>query len=184
MCISQIKDFSRRWNLHWKTIPLLLTSSVQMAVIGTLRLIYEKLAVTTLPILAGVDVTGLSSQPLLACLICRNLRICLRFPRCSLKWRARIRLKMVLAPLQKGIGFCFWLLQSFCRLSSFFWRNRIVLFLFGKEYALSVGALQIMAWGVIPYFGVTYYSLAFRGSSISKTSIDIFEQAFFFWRPC
>lgn len=160
LCISQIKDFSRRWHLDWKRIPLLLTSSAQMAVIGTLRLIYEKLAVTTLPMLAGVDVTGLfsaSARVLDASKLAHMSALSAMFPEMA----RENTLENGFSAATKRNRVLLLAAAILLSLVLFLLAEPIILFLFGKEYALSVNALRIMAWGIVPYFGVTYYSLAF-----------------------
>jgi O-antigen/teichoic acid export membrane protein len=60
----------------------------------------------------------------------------------------------------------------------FLFAERILLLLFGSEFASSASALRILAWTVIPYYVVSYYSLAFVAVEREMTVLSALGFAF------
>lgn len=167
LCITQLKDFPRSWRLEWSSILRLMALSFPMAVIGTLRLIYEKLTLTMLPVLTSVDVTGLFSasvRVLDASKLGHMSALSAMFPEMA---RENSIGRVFSSTTKRNFIFLFIgaILLS-CGL--FFSAKPIIYLLFGEEFFPSVEALQIMAWIIAPYFMVTYYSLALVAMQIEK----------------
>lgn len=167
LCVTRLKDFPRHWHVDSNRILLLLHSSTQMAVIGTLRLVYEKMAVTMLPMLTSVDVTGLfsvSARILDASKLGHMSALSAMFPEMAREnslhrnFSDRSKRNYILLLFAA-------ILLSFVL---FVFAEPIIHLLFGKEFGASVDALRILAWIVTPYFIVTYYSLAFVAIRIER----------------
>lgn len=198
LCMTQLKDFPRHWRLDWNNIPRLLASSTRMAVIGTLRLVYEKLAVTMLPVLTNVNITGLfsaTSRVLDAGKLGHMSALSAMFPEMAREnslERKSLSLKNT-KYTKAGENRIFALLFFGATLFSFIlflFAKPIVYFLFGAEFTASAESLQVIAWTIIPYFIVTYYSLAFVAIQIEKPvlialSVSLFLLAILliWWSP-
>jgi O-antigen/teichoic acid export membrane protein len=160
LCITQLKDFPRSWHADWNRISLLLTSSTQLAVIGTLRLVYEKLAISMLPILTSVDVTGLfsaSARVLDASKLGHMSALSAMFPEMA----RENSLERNFSKATKRNYVLLFIAAILFSFGLFFFAKPIIHLLFGEKFAASVEALQVMAWIIVPYFMVSYYSLAF-----------------------
>lgn len=189
LCLRQLEDFSRQWHLDWKKIPHLMTSSMQMAVIGTLRLLYEKLAVTMLPMLSSVDITGLfsaSARVLDASKLGHMSALSAMFPEMARENSLERNFSNATKRNYALLFFAAILLS----LVIFFFAKPIIYFLFGEEFVSSVDALQVMAWMIVPYFIVTYYSLAFVAIQIERpvlialsTSLILLAVLLIWWSP-
>jgi O-antigen/teichoic acid export membrane protein len=155
LCMVRIDKFFSHWKLRREGIFPLFRASFQMAVIGTLRLVYEKLAVSLLPLLAGVETTGLFSasvRVLDAAKLGHMSALTALYPE-----MARDR-KFI---SQRG-GFGLLLFAAgFLSLLIFLFARQIILVLFGDPFVSSTSSLMILAWILIPYFVTSYYSLAF-----------------------
>ena len=167
LCVTQLKDLPRRWHVDWSRILLLLHSSTQMAVIGTLRLVYEKMAVTMLPMLTSVDVTGLfsvSARVLDASKLGHMSALSAMFPEMA----RENSLHRNFSDRSKRNYILLLFAAMLLSLVLFVFAEPIIHLLFGKEFGTSVEALRILAWIVTPYFIVTYYSLAFVAIHIER----------------
>ncbi|MBE0672426.1 MAG: oligosaccharide flippase family protein [Anaerolineales bacterium] len=131
----------------------LLKVSARMAVIGTLRLVYEKIAVAIMPALAGLSMTGIFSV---------SSRLTDAGKLGHLSAFTAIYPEMARDPgfsrqmkgLRLMLGAAF-LISVFI----FTFAEKIIYFLFGAEFMSSVLPLQIMIWVIVPYVLVTYTSL-------------------------
>lgn len=162
LCISRIPNFLERWKFSRKRIPLLMRASSQMALIGTLRLVYEKLAISLLPILVGVSATGLfsaSMRTMDAAKLGHMSALTALYPEMAVDRKFMTQ--------RTGFGL---LLFTAVFLSSmiFLFARPIILLLFGDAFASSTEPLRILAWILIPYFITSYYSLAFVALELER----------------
>ena len=167
LCVTQLKDFPHHWYVDWNRILLLLHSSTQMAVIGTLRLVYEKMAVTMLPMLTSVNVTGLfsvSARILDASKLGHMSVLSAMFPEMA----RENSLHRYFSDRSKRNYILLLFAAILLSLGLFVFAEPIIHLLFGKEFRASADALRILAWIVTPYFVVTYYSLAFVAIHIER----------------
>ncbi len=155
LCVIKIEKFFNRWQFSWRRVMPLLHSSFQMALIGTLRLVYEKLAMTLLPILAGVNVTGLFS----ASLRVTNVANLAHTSSLTAIYPEMARNKKFTTH-RTGLGLLLVTAASIS-LTLFLFSRQIIFLLFGDQFAASVSSLRILAWILVPNFIVLYYSLAF-----------------------
>lgn len=144
------------WRFAPRRIPALIKSSARMALIGTLRLLYEKIALTMLPALTSASATGLfasSARTVDAAKLGHLSALTAVYPEMA-------RMKLGGAHLNRSR---LWLFAAAVLIVSalFFFAEPILLLLFGSEFASSAAVLRILAWTIIPYFIVSYYSLAF-----------------------
>jgi O-antigen/teichoic acid export membrane protein len=163
LCYRRVRDFPVLWRFSWETMLGLLKASLGVAVIGTLRLVHEKLATILLPSLAGIHTTGLfsaSSRVLDAGKLGHMAALTAVYPEMA-------RVKGLRPHFQKEYGL---LLAGAFVLSVLLYLLApwIVRLLFGSSYASSAAALQILAWAIIPYFLVSHYSLAFIAIEVER----------------
>jgi O-antigen/teichoic acid export membrane protein len=150
LCYQRVVDFPVSWRFSWAAMQVLLKASLGVAVVGSLRLLYEKLATILLPSLAGIHTTGLFSASLRmldAAKLGHMAALTAVYPEMA-------RVKGLQPHLQKGYR---WLLAGAVVFSALLHllAPSIMKLLFGSEYASSSAALQILAWAIIPYFLVS-----------------------------
>jgi len=141
------------WHFSLTRALVLLKASTHMAVIGTLRLVYEKIAVAILPALAGLSMTGIfsvSSRLTDASKLGHLSAFTAMYPEMARDADFGKQMKG-LRPLL-GVAF---LISVFI----FIFAETIIRFLFGSEFISSVQPLRIMVWVIVPYVLVTYSSL-------------------------
>lgn len=162
LCFLRIENFLGHWQFSLKRVLPLLRSSFQMALIGTFRLLYEKLALTLLPILAGVNVTGLFS----ASLRVTNVANLGHASALTAIYPEMARDKKFTA---HRTGLVLLLFTAACiSLVLFLFSPQIILFLFGDQFMESISSLRILSWILIPNFFVLYYSLAFVAQEVER----------------
>jgi O-antigen/teichoic acid export membrane protein len=154
--LSRMDGFPRKLGIYPPAHPCLAKVSARMALIGTLRLVYEKITLTMLPVLTTVSETGLFASSLRtvdAAKLGHLSALTAAYPE-----MARTKLKGTHLNRSK-----LWLFVAAVLISStlFLFAERILLLLFGSEFISSASALRILAWTIIPYYVVSYYSLAF-----------------------
>jgi O-antigen/teichoic acid export membrane protein len=162
LCLARIGNFFPRWKFSWPGIPLLLRASVQMAVIGTLRLVYEKLAVSLLPILYGVTMTGLFSASVRvmdAAKLGHMSALTALYPEMALDRKFIMQ--------RTGFGLLLFA-AAVLSLTIFLFAGPIVSLLFGDPFTSAADSLRILAWILIPYFVTSYYSLAFVALELER----------------
>jgi O-antigen/teichoic acid export membrane protein len=131
----------------------LLRESLSMAVIGTLRLVYEKLPLMLLPVIADFAGAGLFSAAARvteAGKLGHLSAFTAMYPEMTRDDNFGKQQKG-LAPLL-GIGFSISVLL-------YFFAGFIIPFLFGAEFVLAVPVLRVLVWCIPPYVLVTYTSL-------------------------
>ncbi len=131
----------------------LLKASAHMAVIGTLRLVYERIAITILPALTGLSMTGafsVSSRLTEAGKLGHLSAFTAMYP--EMARDADFGKQMKGIRLLLGMAF---LISLFV----FIFAEIIIRILFGAEFILSIQPLRIMIWVIVPYVLVTYTSL-------------------------
>ena len=151
----------------------LLKASVRMAVIGTLRLVYEKITIAILPALVGFSMTGVfsvSSRLMEAEKLGHLSAFTAMYPEMARDADFGKQLKG-LRPL---LGAAF-LISLFI----FIFAEIIIHILFGAEFMLSVQPLRIMAWVIIPYVLATYVSLGLVALGYEKPVLISLLAAFF-----
>jgi O-antigen/teichoic acid export membrane protein len=184
-CLSKIKGFSVFSPFGWNRIPRLVIASAQVALIGALRLIYEKLAVLFLPLLTGIHTTGLFSASLRvldAAKLGHMSALTAMYPEMA-------REKSFPKSIEKGYGLL--LLTSFLfSVLLYLLAEPVIRLLFGEEFSSSAISLKILAWVIIPYFIVSYYSLAFVAVEIERpvlvsltVSLAILVSLLYWWSP-
>ena len=165
-CLSRIEGFFVFSRFAWNRIPRLITASAQVALIGTLRLIYEKLATLFLPWLTGIHTTGLFSasfRVLDAAKLGHMAALTAMYPEMT-------REKNFTKSIQKGYNLL--LLASFLfSILLYLLAEPIIGLLFGERFSSSTISLKILAWVLIPYFIVTYYSLAFVAVEVERPAL-------------
>ncbi len=162
LCTARIGNFFPRWKFSWPRIPLLLRASSQMALIGTLRLVYEKLAISLLPILSGVTMTGLFSASVRvmdAAKLGHMSALTALYPEMAVDRKFMTQ--------RTGFGLLL-LAAALLSLMIFLFAGSIVSLLFGDPFASAVDSLRILAWILIPYFLTSYYSLAFVALELER----------------
>jgi O-antigen/teichoic acid export membrane protein len=150
------RGISGHWTFAARRLPALMKSSARLALIGTLRLLYEKIPLTLLPMLTTLNETGLfasSARTVDAAKLGHLSALTAVYPEMARTQSAGAHLR------RSGL----WLLAAavLISLALFFFAESILLLLFGSEFVSSAAALRILAWTVIPHFIVSYYSLAF-----------------------
>ncbi|HRQ22822.1 MAG TPA: oligosaccharide flippase family protein [Anaerolineales bacterium] len=150
------RGFLEKWAFFPHRIPALIKSSARMALIGTLRLLYEKITLTILPVLTTVNETGIfasSARTVDAAKLGHLSALTAVYPEMA-------RTKLAGAHLNRS-GLWLFAAAVMIALMLFLFAEPILLLLFGREFSSSASALRILAWTLIPYFIVSYYSLAF-----------------------
>jgi O-antigen/teichoic acid export membrane protein len=162
LCTARIDKFISHWKFSWNGVLLLFRESSQMAVIGTLRLAYEKLAISLLPLLSGVQMTGLFSA---------SMRVMDAAKLGHLSALTAIYPEMARDGkfVTRRTGFDMLLVAAgIISLIIFLFAKQIILILFGDQFISSVQSLHILAWILIPYFVVSYHSLLFVAIEVEK----------------
>ncbi len=167
LCSLQIEGFLKISNFSWTRIPTLLRSSLQLALIGTLRLFYEKLVVAMLPSLTSVSITGefaASMRVADAAKLGHLSAFMVIYPEMVRENSAEPETG---SSTQKSIKLLF-VAAVFLSLFLYLFSWKIIHLLFGNAYVSSVDSLRILAWMLIPYFVVSYYSLAFVSIGVER----------------
>ncbi len=162
LCTARIGKFLPRWEFSWNRISLLLRASSKMAVIGTLRLVYEKIAISLLPILSGVTTTGLFSASVRvmdAAKLGHMSALTALYPEMAVDRKF----------MTQRTGFGLLLFAAvFLSLMIFLLARPIIFILFGDVFASATDSLRILAWILTPYFLTSYYSLAFVALELER----------------
>ncbi|MBL8103400.1 MAG: oligosaccharide flippase family protein [Anaerolineales bacterium] len=148
-CIPSITQ----WRFSLLKSFSLLKVSFRMAVIGTLRLVYEKITIAIMPALAGLSMTGIfsvSSRLADAGKLGHLSAFTALYPEMARDPGFGRQMK----GLRLMLGAAF-LISVFI----FIFAETIIYFLFGAEFISSVQPLRIMIWVIVPYVLVTYTSL-------------------------
>jgi O-antigen/teichoic acid export membrane protein len=162
LCTARIGNFFVRWKLSWNRIPPLLRASSQMAVIGTLRLVYEKLAISLLPFLSSVGATGLFSASIRvmdAAKLGHMSALTALYPEMAVDRKFMAQ--------RTGFGLLLFA-AAFLSLMLFLFAKPVIFILFGGAFASATDSLRILAWILIPYFVTSYYSLAFVALELER----------------
>ena len=150
------------WHFSLSRALALLKASSHMAVIGTLRLVYEKIAVAILPALAGLSMTGIfsvSSRLTDAGKLGHLSAFTVMYPEMARDTGFGKQMKG-LRPLLVAA----FLISVFI----FLFARPMVSILFGAEFMISVQPLRIMIWVISPYVFVTYTSLGLIALGFEK----------------
>ncbi len=150
------------WHFSLSRALALLKASAHMAVIGTLRLVYEKIAVAILPALAGLSMTGIfsvSSRLTDAGKLGHLSAFTAMYPEMARDTGFGKQMKG-LRPLLVAA----FLISVFVFLSA----KPMISILFGAEFMPSVQPLRIMIWVISPYVFVTYTSLGLIALGFEK----------------
>lgn len=162
LCILRIEKFLSRWSFSWNGTLILFRESSSMAVIGTLRLVYEKLAISLLPLLSGVQMTGLFSASVRvmdAARLGHMSALTAIYPEMARDEKFAVR--------RTGFGLLLFA-AGFISLAIFLFASQIVFVLFGDQFISAAQSLRILSWILIPYFVVSYYSLLFVAIEMEK----------------
>lgn len=161
-CFNKIPNFIIFSKPSFEKIIHLLKISFPLALIGSLRLVYEKMAVTFFPLLTNLFFAGLfsaSTRVMDAIKLGYISALTPIYPEMS-------RDKKFLS-LQTGLRLL--LLSSiFLSLTICLLAKYLITFLFGSEFESGTSALQIMAWVIPFYVIVSYYSLGFLAIELEK----------------
>ena len=150
------------WHFSLLRAFALLKASTHMAVIGTLRLVYEKIAIAILPALAGLSMTGIfsvSSRLTDAGKLGHLSAFTAMYPEMARDTGFGKQMKG-LRPLLVAA----FLISVFI----FLFAKPMIGILFGAEFMPSVQPLRIMIWVVLPYVFVTYTSLGLIALGLEK----------------
>ena len=150
------------WHFSFQRSMSLLKDSARMAVIGTLRLVYEKITIILLPSLAGLSMTGIfsaASRVMDAGKLGHFSAFTAMYPEMARDANFSKQLKG-LRPLL-GAAFLISILL-------FFFAEPIIRFLFGIEFLPAIFPLKILTWVVVPYVLVTYASLGLIALGFEK----------------
>lgn len=150
------------WHFSLSRALALLKASTHMAVIGTLRLVYEKIAIAILPALAGLSMTGIfsvSSRLTDAGKLGHLSVFTAMYPEMARDTGFGKQMKG-LRPLLVAA----FLISVFI----FLFAKPMTSILFGAEFIPSILPLQIMIWVVLPYVFVTYTSLGLIALGFEK----------------
>jgi len=143
-------------------IAALLRDCFQMAAIGTIRLIYERIAATLLPGLVGLSATGIFS---IAFRLVSSGKLGY-FSAFTAIYPVMAR-DVEIGRKMRGLGLLIGTSVVFSLLLYLFARP-IVSLLFGDEFLSAVPSLQIMAWSIVPYVLITYLTLGLAALSMEK----------------
>jgi O-antigen/teichoic acid export membrane protein len=161
-CFNKIPNFIIFSKPSFEKIIHLIKISFPLALIGSLRLIYEKMAVTFFPFLTNLFFAGLFSASMRVTDAIKLGYISALTP----IYPEMARDKKFLS-LQTGLRLL--LLSSiFLSLIIFLLAKYLITFLFGTEFESATIALQIMAWMIPFYVVVSYYSLGFLAIELEK----------------
>lgn len=141
----------------------LLKECVSMAVIGTLRLVYEKLPVALLPALSGLTATGLFSAAL-RLTDAGKLGHFSAFTALYPEMTRNVNLEKQTMVLRSLFGVAF-LISLFL----FLFAKPVLGLLFGNEFISAVPALRILAWVIPVYVLVTYMSLGLVAMGLEQS---------------
>lgn len=143
-------------------IVALLKDSFQMAAIGTIRLIYERITATLLPGLVGLSATCIFS---IAFRLVSSGKLGY-FSAFTAMYPVMAR-NVEIGRKMKGLGLLIGTSVVFSLLLYVF-ANPIISLLFGDEFLTAVPSLQIMAWSTIPYVLITYLTLSLAALGMEK----------------
>lgn len=166
-CFSKIPNFIVFSKPSRKKIIHLMQISFSLALIGSLRLIYERLSLTIFPLFTNLFFTGLFSASTRIMDAIKLGYISALTP----IYPEMARDKKFLS-LQTGLRL---LLASsiFLSLTIFLLAKYLIIFLFGREFESATISLQIMAWVIPFYVIVSYYSLGFLAIEIIEKPVLI-----------
>lgn len=161
-CINKIPMFRILLKPSLAKIIRLLQESFPLALIGSFRLIYERLPITIFPFFENLFFTGLFSASARVMDAIKLGYISALTPMYPVMARDKNFLS-----LQTGLRLL--LVSSiFLSLTIFLLAKYLITFLFGSEFESATVTLQIIAWILPFYVVVSYYSLGFLALEIEK----------------
>lgn len=140
----------------------LLRKCFQMAAIGTVRLIYEKISAAILPGLVGLTMAGLfsaSSRLMTSGKLGYYSAYLAIYPEMTKDVEMGKKMKGLLPLLGTSMVFSIFI---------FIFAKPLILFLFGNDFLPAVSSLQIMAWSIIPYVLIAYLTLGLSALGLEK----------------
>ncbi len=161
-CIIKIPHFIKNLFIFPNKIFSLARQSFIIGIIGSLRLLYERLAITIFPFLADLSTTGLLSASVRVMDATKLGYIAIFTP----LYPEMARDKKMLSH-QTGLRLLL-LSATFASLIIFLTAKYVIQFLFGVEFESATSALQILAWTLPFYVIVSYYSLGFLAIELEK----------------
>jgi O-antigen/teichoic acid export membrane protein len=140
----------------------LLRECMSMAVIGTLRLVYEKIPLTLLPVIsgfAGVGIFSAAARVTDAGKLGHLSAFAAMYPEMTRDENFGKQHKGL--ALLLGVGFMISTLL-------YFFAGLIVPFLFGADFMPAIPVLRVLVWSIPPYVLVTYTSLGLVALGFEK----------------
>lgn len=140
----------------------LMRDCLQMAMIGTVRLVYEKIIATLLPGLVGLKNTGIFSiawRLMYSGKLGYFSAFTAIYPAMAKDVELGKKMRGLIPLLGTSIIFSL-LLQLLAK--------PIISLLFGAEFLPSTLALQIMAWSIVPYVLITYITLGLASLELER----------------
>jgi len=161
ICTNRIQGFWRHWHFSIKDISLLLGTSMPLAMLTVISMVYQKLSVTMVSMVSGAVMTGLFSVSQRTVEGAKTGHVAIftaLYPAMAQDINKSFRWTWILLLVGAGLGSI--ILSALAR--------PVVQILFGAEYEASIPALQILAWILIPYAVNTFLTLRFVASKNEK----------------
>lgn len=151
-----------RFEISFSRIINFLRDCLEMATIGTVRLVYERIATALLPVFVGLTSTGIFS---VAWRLMSSGKLgyfsafTAIYPAMAKDVELGKKMRGLIPLLGTSIIFSL-LLQLLAK--------PIISLLFGAEFLPSTLALQIMAWSIVPYVLITYITLGLASLELER----------------
>ncbi|MBI2332131.1 MAG: oligosaccharide flippase family protein [Chloroflexi bacterium] len=155
------------WRFSIKQIIVLFNDCSYMAVLGTLRLLHEKVVFILLPSLAGIQNAGIfsaASRVVDAGKLGHQSALTAIYPEMARDEEFGKQMKGIRPLLGAAV-----LIAIFLSILA----EPIVTLLFGKEFGASVFPLQVMAWTVVPYVLATYITVGLVALGYERTLLAL-----------
>lgn len=158
ICAFNIQGFWRHWGFAVSDVPELMKISAPLALLALIAMVYQRSSVILLSIISGPVLTGLftvAQRTMEAAKTAHVAAFTALYPAMARSKNETFQFLWLLLLLGAGVGA---VILSVLAVP-------LTYILFGSEYEVSVPALQILAWVLIPYTISTFFTLKFVASN-------------------
>ena len=166
-CSTNIPGFWVGWRFKWREAISLARSSAPVAVFAIIGIVYQRLALTVLPFLAGSAATGIFSSAARVVEMAKVGHIAVFTALYPMMAENRTQSGEWLKSFHRP----WWGLLAVSLLATLFLfllAGFLVRWLFGVDYLEAIPVLQILAWTLIPYTINNFLILAFLADGREK----------------
>ncbi|NJN44702.1 MAG: oligosaccharide flippase family protein [Anaerolineae bacterium] len=168
LCSATIPEFRIGWGMNLQEIVGLTKSSFPVALFSIVGILYQRVAITVLPFLAGTIETGLFSTGARVVEVAKVGHIAVFTALYPMMAENRTQKKDWVTYFKQPWWSLF-ALSLFAALGLYGFADFIIRILFGTDYLRAIPVLRILVWGLIPYSVNNFFILALLADGQEKT---------------